>query len=98
MRRSQVLPPADQVLGIISAVRHQMTGDDERFGTLEDVIARFGHHGLSATGNFELERFYLLLLYVDRTFYIKIRLHVSAHISVAHTSRKRACDENSEGF
>ena len=59
-----------------AVIRHQMTADDEGFGTL-DVIARVDGHGLSGTGNFKLERCYLLLLYVDMTFYINIRLHVS---------------------
>ena len=54
-----------------------MTADDERFGTLDDVIARVDGHGLSGAGNFKLERCYLLLLYVDMTFYINICLHVS---------------------
>ena len=58
-------------------IRHQMTADDERFGTLDDVIARVDGHGLSGTGDFKLERCYLLLLYIDMTFYINIRLHVS---------------------
>ncbi|PWA59286.1 hypothetical protein CTI12_AA389420 [Artemisia annua] len=55
-------------------IRHQMTAGDEGSGTLDDVVARVGDHGLSRTGNSKGERCYLLLLYVAMTFYINICL------------------------
>ena len=35
-------------------IRHQMTVDDEGFGSADDVPARFGPVGLSAVGTFIL--------------------------------------------
>ena len=35
-------------------IRHQMTDDDEGFGTSDDVLATAGGPGLSATGTFSV--------------------------------------------
>ncbi|PWA40635.1 arginine--tRNA ligase, cytoplasmic [Artemisia annua] len=50
-------------------IRHQMTVDDEGFGSPDDVPGRLGPVGLSAPGN----------------------------ISIAHTFRKRSCQQSCEG-